>query len=269
MIASGSKSDPFKLFELPIAAASGFYDVTGRTEVNPALTSGETTGVFIIVGESTAANCVDSTYGAVLQAKNHNFCIYNGGCYRSAEPLLGTNISGFVFIGHWALKLADDLISGGKYARIILVPVAIGGTLASDWASTTGAFPGHRAAVTANRLSSAGLTPTAILQILGANDCNAGTSQSSYAASQAIAIQNWRDAGVTCPYFVAKSTWFNGTVSAGIQAAQLAIVDGITIFAGPNCDAFDGTNRYDNTHWNATGRNAVANAWKTTIESQL
>jgi len=58
---------------------------------------------------------------------------------------------------------------------------------------------------------------------------------------------------------VAKETWFVGAVSAAVQAAQLALVDNVSIFAGENMDDnINATQRVgDNTHLNATGGNTA------------
>ncbi len=55
-------------------------------------------------------------------------------------------------------------------------------------------------------------------------------------------------------WFPAKETWLAGSVSAAIQNAQVSLVDGLTVFAGPDMDSMNATFRVaDNTHLNDAG----------------
>jgi hypothetical protein len=88
----------------------------------------------------------------------------------------------------------------------------------------------------------------------GETDTILGTSQSAYTVSMNQVISNVKTCGFSGRFFVATETWEAGTVSAGIQAAQAAVVDNITIFASGNIDTLNATNRLaDNIHLNNTG----------------
>lgn len=268
-----SSSDPYLIVDFS-SATIGYQDIINKTQTPSAITAGEDTLVLIIVGDSLAANCVNSNY-VVTQARNTNYNIYSGGCYQTKEPMMGTNISGFTNTGHWASQLGDRLISGGTTARSYLTTAAVGGTLISQWTQAS-PQPGQRQGIIARRLASisstflsAVNTRGAILQVIGSNDTNAGTTSSAFQASQTTAIQLWRDAGLTCPYYVAVDSWFNGTTSSAVTGAQAAVVNGTTIKAGPNLDSITSSNRYDNTHWNITGATLVSCLWFAILDADF
>lgn len=266
----GGAADPFKIIDFP--GAQRFRDTAGRIPIPPALVAGEDTFIFITLGDSLAANCVNAAYSTVFP-RNHTFNIDNGACSIAAEPVLGTNMSA-PGTGHFGNRIGDELILRGVTKRAIHVAGGVGGTKVADWASTTGSNPGRLAAAVAARLQAAGLLTQcnargAIIQTLGSNDTNAGTLQAAFAADQATTIANWTAAGFTCPYYVSISTMFGGTTSAGIQAAQAGVVNGSTILAGVNADNLGTPYRYDGTHWNSAGASVYARAYCDILDARF
>lgn len=250
-----SSSDPYIMPELP-GYPSGNQNYSGRTQVD-ALPLGANTAVIVLFGDSLSSNTVDTVFVPV-EALNQNFNIYNGGLYTSAEPLLGcqTN-SADPTSGCFFTRVADSLITGSVYTRVIIVPIAVGGSLFADWAST-GAVNG-RFAVTAARLTAAGLPPTAVYCMLGANDSNAGVTQAAATNSLVDIISTIRTLW-TCPVFVARHSIFGLVASSAVQAAQNAVLDTPNrIYTGGDMDSLTaGGNYWDNTHFNATGAAAAA-----------
>lgn len=270
-----SATDPYILTEA--AAGRGFQDVGGRTQVNPTLVGGQKTAVIIAVGESTIANydatnnltCGTVDYTAT-NSTAQELDIYNGGIYQAKDPLLGNQSCGGSLLG----RLADDLINASVFARVIVVPIAVGGVTMSEWA-TSGDLS-NRISVALGRLVAAGLTSgTSLMAIVqdGANDNVQGTSQASWEAS----FNSMVSANPGIPFwFVAESTYDNGSASSTIQAAQAAVINGTTILAGPNLDSLTGTScsasacrqASDNTHFTAAGSSSAASLWETAIAAK-
>jgi hypothetical protein len=103
----------------------------------------------------------------------------------------------------------------------------------------------------------------------GENNTNLGTSQAAMTADLASVYTAVRNAGFTCPVILSTTSYDNGNTSAAITAAQAAAQSNGTFVAGPNTDTLGATYRYDTTHFNATGRTAVATLWKNSVVSVL
>lgn len=247
-------------------ADTGLYILDGRgSPISPVLAA-EATGVFLCGGQSLICNTVNDSY-SVVNAKNQNFCIQNGGIYTSQPTLLGCSAN---LTGCFLTRLADKLITAGKYARVIMVPIGIDGTLFSEWAA--GGQYNHRIVVAAKRLAAVGLVPTGVLWQQGESDSSAGTSQATCTTQLNSIISTFRNNGVNCKIALAKSTWIGGSQPAGataVLAAVAAVVNGTTVVTGPDTNTLDNTNRYDTTHLNATGSDANAGLWQTVINANF
>lgn len=254
--------DPYTLVEFNGPANYGNYSLIGKTPVT--LDNTQNNGVLVTFGDSLGCNVATSAFTPV-NANVLNYCIYNGATYSAVDPVLGcSNGGGVLGPGNMFTRLADSVQGTGKFTKTLLVPAGVGGTVVSQW--STDSF--LRIKSTFARLAAAGVTAKGVLIQLGANDCSNGTLQAAYTASQAAMIAQIRlyYAG---PIFIATETWFAGAVSAGIVAAQAAAVNhGALIWAGPNTDSLNATNRQaDNTHWNDTGAAACAALWLTALQA--
>lgn len=267
----GSADDPFRLHRHTGGYLTERYHVDGRVQYSPALISGERAAVILAFGDSTIGNHENANYSVSHINNVQNLSISNGGIYRATDPLLGSDTTNAG--GNWLSRLGDKLITAGNHDRVILIPLGLGGGTIGDWAAS--GRLNYRIGVAARRIASVGLTPTYVLLQCGANDYDPlQTSQGAYTASQSSVIASIRGAGVSCPIFVSRSTWHNGIVnpgiSDGIRAAQATAVDNLAgIFAGPDTDTLNNSYRYDATHWNATGADAVAELWQEVIASYL
>ncbi|MBW7967590.1 SGNH/GDSL hydrolase family protein [Bradyrhizobium sp. BR 10261] len=251
-----SAPDPFVLPELP-TYPQGNQATAGRTLVSKALVAGESTAVFLTLGDSLMSNTVSSTY-TPTQAKNQNFNVYDGGLYATVEPLLGCNTNLAQFnSGCFFTRAADALISGAVFQRVIHAPIAVGGSVLSDYAA--GGPVAGRFAAAHRRLVANGLTPTHVFIMLGANDTNLGTSQASATLSLQSIIANIRGLSAA-NIFVARHSIFGLATSAAVQAAHAAVLDPTNkVFTGGDMDSLTSSaNYWDNTHFNATGAAAAA-----------
>ena len=111
--------------------------------------------VIVTLGQSNAAN-----HGQGLYTPKHrvdNFNLYDGKCYKAVEPLLGPSGQG----GNFATRLADMLIERQLADRVVIAPIAMGGTTVEQWADE-GLF-NRRIAASIRRLYDAGLSSDYIL----------------------------------------------------------------------------------------------------------
>lgn len=171
--------------------------------------------------------------------------------FISPNALATTGPSNYDFaalISTFMGQLADNLISDGTFPNgVILCETAIGGTLASEW-SPSGQY--HSVIVTAlKRLRGASLPITAIILGQGETETFLSIPGSVWAANWTQTFQVIRNFGVTAPIFVAKETHNIGIVSPSVQAAQVAIRNGVDILAGPDADARGNDYRFDLTHF--------------------
>jgi hypothetical protein len=76
-------------------------------------------------------------------------------------------------------------------------------------------------------------------------------------------------AGYTGRYFVCQETWAGGVTSAGIRAAQAAIVNNVNVFSAGDLDSFNATYRQpsDNLHFIDVGLTAVGNLVYNTVHA--
>src|SRR5580700_10127645 len=103
-----------------------FRDTADRIKIS--CVTSENTAVIVTLGQSNAAN-----YGTVAYTPKYdvmNFDIYDGNCYRARDPLLGASGTG----GNFATPLADILIQQGLFERVIVAPIAMGGSTVEQWA---------------------------------------------------------------------------------------------------------------------------------------
>lgn len=258
-----STVDPYTITEL--AGANPLTNLTGKTQVSGALIA-ERTAIIITVGQSLQGNTVSALY-TPSHAKVQNFDIYNGGLYTAVDPLLSadTNTINFSNVGNVAGRIGDKLIDGNRYDRVILVPIAIGGTSAAQWATNAALL--SRITVTARRLATAGYTATFVLWEQGQADVSLGTTALAYTASVQTVKANFVAAGITAPMLVALSTVIANSSNATIRSGQSGAVSvPLNIGVGPDIDTYaSSTYRYDGIHMNATGADAQATAWVASI----
>jgi hypothetical protein len=268
-----SAPDPGNIFyERPgLASTTPYTDASGKTPRSITINPAEKTLIMICVGQSLNTSNVVDTFTPTNASKLDNMSWYDGKNYAASNALLGTGWAGSTGASHnYNLKIADGIISNGKFDRVILIMCAMGGTTVNFWAND-GALAGEATgywrciSAAAKKLAAQGITPSTpgvkflIKWNQGESDTQQSTSQASY-----MADFNKMKARVAldlpgAKWMVAKESWYIGATSATVQAAQLALVDNVTVFAGENMDSIDNTGRVgDQTHLNATGANSAA-----------
>lgn len=260
MIGGVSAPDPYVIHEpSDPTILPGYRTIDGLTQVDPRLVAGETTEVIVVGGQSLVSNYTQTAF-APVNAKVQVLNIYNGGIYAvNANVLPGCG----GILDNYFKRVADDRITQGKAARVILVPIGVSSMLFADFAA--GGQMNHRIAVAGLRLSALGLTASYVCWEQGQSDNVAATSQATCTAGLNSIIAALQAAlGGSVPIYVAKCSYYLGATAANVTNAQAAVVSG-TIKAGPNIDSLNSSNRYDNIHLNATGAAAAVPLWRAVL----
>ena len=225
----------------------------------------KSTAVIVTLGQSNAAN-----YALIRYTPKHdvrNFDLYDGRCYKAEDPLLGASGT----LGNFAEPLADMLIERGLYARVIIAPIAMGGSTVEQWADE-GVF-NRRILVLIRRLFDAGLTPTAILWHQGESDAGVGDAQvRQYRKNLLEVIATFREYGISAPFFVALATKCGGySTPSGhnIREGQASAVNPLNnVFLGPDTDALGDEYRgKEHCHFNAVGLLRHAAMWADVLQA--
>jgi hypothetical protein len=242
------------------------YTAQGKTVRNLAINTGIRNLVLFVMGQSNNINGAPSAYTPTNGSAIDDFNVYDGVIYASSDPHPGASWnSGIGAGGLMDFRVADALISNGKFDRVILVPMAIGGTNALQWAN--GGVIQNLPCIAMKRLAVRGITPTTNVTFAvdwgqGEAEIALGTSQSTYQTAITQIATNLDACGFSGRFFVNVQTWGGGITYAPVAAAQAAVagttVGNVAIKAGANLDSLNNTNRVDTTHFNDTGSAAGA-----------
>lgn len=247
---------------------AGFKNTIGRTAVNPRTIA--SLPVIVFLGQSLYAAAAQGSFSPTQPTKNWNFNPYDGGVYPCASPMLGATwgLAQSPNGNNIPIQIMDALVANGDFPNgLIGANIAIGGTLAEQWATGTCADK----IVTLMRLLKVKLNkvPKYISWHQGQSDfLPAGTSAASYAASvQAVKqlFDDNTDFGPTATMFVGLDTMLGNVTSDTIRSGQALAVSTasplLKLEQGGDFDQFTGgTNRSDGTHPTAAGAIAMAAA---------
>jgi hypothetical protein len=246
------------------------YDTSAKKRLYP--TIGATTGIFVTLGQSRITN--NSANGTPYTVSNTvasiNLNPYDGFYYTANDPVLGCSASpGFLRNG-WHGRLCDKLITNGKYAQVVVIPIGIAGSSVTEWSE--GVYRDRIRAVCA-MLTAMSLTPNAWLWQQGTTDAIAGMDQTTYqtALRSIIAYQRSLTGRSFDKWMIALDTINSAanTTSSALRSAQSAVAADSNNFLGPDCDTLTYPTNSDGTHFNAVGNDAVAALWTTKIAALL
>lgn len=268
-LTGSSLPDPFVLDDtVPRSFPPGIWmDASGLTRRPAAIDPAKKTLVLISAGQSQMENIAPTTYVPTYGSKLDQLNIYDGQLYNIAGPLLGAaypSLQAYPHLGYGNIttQLADLFIYYGKFDRVIVVSIAVGGTSIDLWA--TGSLR-NRFPVAMRRLAALGIVPgmagvtfTCVLGI-GEADVGLGTIKADFESRTRQFLANGQAAGYSGRLFVALETSPGDTLS-GTYQGQLGVVDNATIFQGGNLNTLTGTTYRgaDGTHTNDTGQAAYA-----------
>jgi hypothetical protein len=238
-----------------------FADTTNKVPAPCLAEDGKKTLVIVTLGQSNAANTGSAKYASTRGALNFN--LYDGRCYLAADPLLGASNDG----GNFATRLADTLIARGVADRVILAPIAMGGTSVEQWAYE-GLF-NRRIRALIRRLHDARLPTHYILWHQG--EGNPGTLDvggRQYRKNLLEVVHTFRQYGIAAPFFIALATRCGAPHPHGdvIRSGQRGAVNAqIGTFLGPDTDSIGNEHRHDYCHMNESGLELHAKGWADAI----
>lgn len=266
MITPASATDPYALRAFGASdnfSGLSWKDTNGLTLRSPAINPSIRTLIFITAGQSNWANITPTLYTPTNAGVVDQLNIYDGAIRNIAGPLLGSSYNAALGPGNLSARVADLLVTNGKFDRVIIASSAIGSTTASMWGDATGDLH-NRTRVAMLRLASRGIVPGmtgvtfACIFGIGEQDNVNGTTQAAFAASAGGFASALFATGFNGRIFIPQESYI-GATSSGVRAAQVSLWNGSTIFSGGDLDTLTGANRQaDNTHFSDAGAAAAA-----------
>jgi hypothetical protein len=219
-------------------------------------------GVLITAGQSNIASHVGTAPYSPSSPEVYNFNPHDARIYDLIDPVLGATST--LGLGSINGRIGDKLISRGVFSKVIICPMAVGGTPVAGWGA------GNRIASVVRRLQAAQLPVSGVLWHQGESDTQAGTSQGSYQADLTTVLLGSINLGIAGPFFIAQNSYYEGATSSAVRAAQAAVCDGVTAILGPDTDVIDDTGRLeDDIHYNDAGAEDAAELWADVLEAHF
>ena len=174
----------------------------GRRLVSETLFAADpATAVILGIGQSNIANEGDPNGLYAPRGEVYNFNFFDGKCYAAKDPLLGASTKR----SNVLTRVGDLLIERGRYRRVLLVPIAHGGTYAGEWQPGGRMFP--RLEWTLERLKQSRIAVTHILWQQGESEAaHRDPKPRAWMNSFKAMAGAIRRAGVQAPIYVAQCT---------------------------------------------------------------
>ena len=239
-----------------------FRHTTGRERVVERLfTENSRLAVILALGASNIANEGDPHGMFVPLPGVYNFNFIDGRCYVAKDPLLGATRNRSNFL----TRLGDLLVRRGMYDRVLLVPIAYGGTFAAEWTPRGRMHPRLQRAL--KMLARRGIALTHVLWQEGeAEAAERDVDPQAWIAHFNAVADTIRAATHGSAIYVAQCTICRNPPNDIIRAAQREVIDlSRRIFAGPDLDVIGIKDRWDQCHFSAAGLDQAAELWLTSI----
>ena len=235
-----------------------FRKTAGRRKVSDAvLAASPVTAIILGIGQSNIANEGEACALYVAKREVYNFNFFDGNCYEARDPLLGASHDR----SNVLTRVGDLLVERGNYQRVVLIPIAHGGTFVSEWSPTGRMFP--RLQWTLERLRDQQIKITHIAWQQGeAEAAQHNPNPEDWVRHFLAMVDAIRAAGAEAPIYVAQSTICCNDPNAQIQTAQRQVVNPTAgILSGPDIDLIGRDERYDGCHLSAAGLRHAAELW--------
>lgn len=224
------------------------------------------TMIALAFGQSNAANNGQVAYTP------HNHAVFNyyeGKLYTAKDPLIGsTGTRGSV----WG-RLADMLIDSGLYDKVIIVPIAVGGSAIGRWASGDCS---KKLKETLRILESQHIKLTHIFWHQGETDNLLNTSAGTYKKSLDTILNTLHTYHQDAAMYVSIASYHPGAVTkplgedSAIRKAQIEFINAHKhVLVGPDTDLLIyAIDRFDSVHFSDYGMNAFAQLWYKAIKEK-
>jgi hypothetical protein len=265
-----ASADPYRMI---VGSMHGsLYTCCGRDYagkvLRPPVDPTQRTAVIVNFGQSMGGNNSPTRY--VARAGVDNFDPYTGQIFAAADPLLGPIVDELSERkGNFLTLLGDKLMARGKWDRVILVNLAVGGSQISWWAD--GALADRLPKAIA-RLHDAGLPVTAVLLGIGESDHQIKTAKADWMRSFNLVVDHARASGLPhdVPWFVAQESLLPSfgqrLISEDVRSAQRGVVDRRNnVHPGPDIDEIPQVHRM--SHWSDSGADMSAEKWLQALEA--
>jgi hypothetical protein len=190
-------------------------------------------------------------------------------------------------------RIGDTLLQSGKYDKVYIVNIAVGGVPLAWWLSTAlpsaylGGVPRNednfpyvnnrlfeRLQFAVSKANDLGFKFTHVLYGAGESDSIAPniTPSDVYQSRFAQLRTDLKTLGVTAPIFISKTSYFVNppyTVDSITNAQQTIVNNYSDVYLGPNTDLYGDGYRWDHLHFKTSGLNAIGNTWGNTIVNTL
>lgn len=241
-----ASSDPFVLHDTfgNFASTNAYRQPLGRKprsfDINPAIK----TLALIVPGQSAfGCNVTPTLYVPANSAAIDNLNIYDGGLYDCNGPLLGCTYNPALVPplgpGNVSSRLADRLVTNGRFDRVMIASIAVGSSAMEQWADIFA----DRVPVTMRRLAARNITPATTgvtfacyLQI-GAQDFGLGTTKAAFIESANRFISTLFNTGFNGRLFISQQSGIGHTGQNPIRDAQAALWNGSSIQPGGDMDS--------------------------------
>ena len=211
------------------------------------------TAVIFVAGQSNAANFGEKRQTTAFGDRVVAF--FKGACTIAASPLLGADSNE----GESLTPMADELIRSGRFDRVMLAPVAVGGTEIARWVD------GDLAPVLRQALQAvqARYRVTHAIWHQGENDALIGLSAADYKRQFDVLLGRWRAQGMAAPVFVSVTTrcYPNWMADNPVALAQRSLPDparGLHPGADSDAELPSAELRGGECHHNAAGQAHLA-----------
>ena len=209
--------------------------------------------VIFVAGQSNAANFGEKRQTTAFGDRVVAF--FAGACAIAASPLLGADSNE----GESLTPMADALIRSGRFDRVVLAPVAVGGTEIARWVD------GDLAPVLRQALAAvqARYRVTHAIWHQGENDALIGLSAADYKRQFDVLLGRWRAQGMAAPVFVSVTTrcYPNWMADNPVALAQRSLPDparGLHPGADSDAELPSAELRGGECHHNAAGQAHLA-----------
>lgn len=238
----------------PLRPKPGFRNAVARTEVDCKQFEDPGSAIIVTFGQSNAAN--EGELGPQPAPGVFNFSFFDAKCYVALDPLLGATGKGGSVWSH----LGNELVRAGRYRRVLIAPMAVGGSRVQAWAP--GGLHSSRIVDMHRALEAAGLRATHILWHQGESDVPS-TSEADYVASFVSMLEGMRRIGFDAPVYVAVASVCRNAGSEAIRRAQEGLPRlAAGVYPGPDTDELDRVRwRPDGCHFSAEGLQMHADLW--------